>query len=334
MDGTRLAEWGEKLSELAGEQLGNDFPSAVTLKKSNVGVLLSLHVHSAAQPLKLIAEVAKDLSAVVKEDERERPRFTETLQQKTAPHFILPLLDELVLQLRGVKLSASATASAVMAQLTSLNLLCWAMRTLVELTRQYPKRFSLHAAALRQSRKFVDRMARLLPLLLSPKARARQQQQQREQTLQLLQSVQSVTRSLHVLLDNGKERAVSAIIRLEPAVKKSLDAFIFAVKHLSKQSGLEAAFQQGELPQRTMEGKIRAQHSRDSGDDDEDDEDGSGGSGDSEEEEEARPRAKRAKTLHQSRRRTLPARRGSDNDSGQRGGRRQPRRRGRDGSRT
>ena len=240
-----------QLSVLARGLLDVEWTKPSAPKKANLGRLVSLYVHHAPQPVQLVAELSDHVRRVCDDEDiaDDEERFRASLTKKTAPLFIGPLMDETLLLLRATLVKAQHRSEKYLQRLTSI---IGSMHSLLRCMRAFPTMSSLHSTALKAGRRLVDRCTKLLPSLAVYFKDAAWQE--RVQTV--MRAVQSVTRLMRQLLAHGKERQERAIIRITPAVVKSLDAFIFAVKAVLKAVGLTNVFTQGQLKHKGLDGEF------------------------------------------------------------------------------
>ena len=245
----------DPLSTLAGHLLSREWHHKCSLKKSNVGRLVALHLHHAPQPVQLLAQLSKHVLKVSateegedEEDDDDVGLFHATLGKKSAPLFIAPLLDEALQLLRATKASVQRSDRFLVRLLSIVQ----SVHDLAKCLRHFPTSSALHASALRTARLLLDRLTRLLPSI---------RPFYKDSALQgrvkpLLPSIQLVTRLFHAVCEHGKDRGVRSVIRLTPQWKKAADAFIFAVKSTLKEAGLQNIFTQGQLKNKKLDGGV------------------------------------------------------------------------------
>lgn len=104
---------------------------------------------------------------------------------------------------------------------------CSCFASLVELTRQHPKRGPVLAAALRQGGLYIDTFLRGLPA-----CRVLQRAGRGDAIYSCVTKMQKGTRILQIIANEAKARAATPLLAAAPATKRSLERFLFEMKAL------------------------------------------------------------------------------------------------------
>uniref|UniRef100_A0A8C7Y231 FA complementation group D2 n=1 Tax=Oryzias sinensis TaxID=183150 RepID=A0A8C7Y231_9TELE len=234
--------------------------------------LLTIYLEQVDDILKVVEEIAGEgISELLNVSKDESSASWPTLNRQTFLVFYKVLLAELEKAVRKIPAGKSSDDSEAQSEkLLTWNLAVRDFHILVNLVKVFDSRSVLNVC-LKYGRLFLESFLKLgMPLLDYSFKR------HKEDVQSLLKTFQLSTRQLHHMCGHSKIRQDTSLTNHVPALKKSLELFLYRVKAMLALNNCQEAFWMGNLKNRNLKGEeILSQRSQDS-DEDEDEEEGEG----------------------------------------------------------
>ncbi|KAM4740758.1 Fanconi anemia group D2 protein [Anableps anableps] len=233
--------------------------------------LLSIYLEHVDDVLKAVEEIAGDgITELINASKDESSASWPTLNRQTFLVFYKVLMAELEKAARRIpagKMSDNSEAQSE--KLLTWNLAVRDFHILVNLVKVFDSRPVLNVS-LKYGRLFLESFLKLgMPLLDYSFKR------HKEDVQSLLKTFQLSTRQLHHMCGHSKINQDTSLTNHVPAVKKSLELFVYRVKAMLTLNNCQEAFWMGNLKNRNLKGEeILSQRSQGSDDDDEVEEEG------------------------------------------------------------
>ncbi|XP_068598556.1 Fanconi anemia group D2 protein [Brachionichthys hirsutus] len=247
----------------AGEkERGNKFNEALHS-------LLRIYLEHVDDILKAVEEIAGEgIPELVSASKEESSSSWPTLSRQTFLVFYKVLMGELEKAARKIpayKISDNNEAQSE--KLLTWNLAVRDFLILVNLVKLFDSRAVLNVC-LKNGRLFLESFLKLgMPLLDNSFKR------HKEDVQSLLKTFQLSTRQLHHMCGHSKTRQDTSLTNHVPAIKKSLELFVYRVKAMLTLNNCQEAFWIGNLKNRNLKGEeILSQRSQESEDDEEEEE--------------------------------------------------------------
>ncbi|XP_005799947.3 Fanconi anemia group D2 protein [Xiphophorus maculatus] len=231
--------------------------------------LLSIYLEHVDDVLKAVEEIAGEgITELINTSKDESSASWPTLNRQTFLVFYKVLMAELEKAARRIpagKMSDSSEAQSE--KLLTWNLAVRDFHILVNLVKVFDSRPVLNVS-LKYGRLFLESFLKLgMPLLDYSFKR------HKEDVQSLLKTFQLSTRQLHHMCGHSKIHQDTSLTNHVPAVKKSLELFVYRVKAMLTLNNCQEAFWMGNLKNRNLKGEeILSQRSQGSDDDDEEEE--------------------------------------------------------------
>ncbi|XP_047202452.1 Fanconi anemia group D2 protein isoform X2 [Girardinichthys multiradiatus] len=231
--------------------------------------LLSIYLEHVDDVLKAVEEIAGEgITELINASKDESSASWPTLNRQTFLVFYKVLMAELEKAARRIpagKMSDSSEAQSE--KLLIWNLAVRDFHILVNLVKVFDSRPVLNVS-LKFGRLFLESFLKLgMPLLDYSFKR------HKEDVQSLLKTFQLSTRQLHHMCGHSKIHQDTSLTNHVPAVKKSLELFVYRVKAMLTLNNCQEAFWMGNLKNRNLKGEeILSQRSQGSDDDDEEEE--------------------------------------------------------------
>uniref|UniRef100_A0A3P9NXE1 FA complementation group D2 n=1 Tax=Poecilia reticulata TaxID=8081 RepID=A0A3P9NXE1_POERE len=231
--------------------------------------LLSIYLEHVDDILKAVEEIAGEgITELINASKDESSASWPTLNRQTFLVFYKVLMAELEKAARRIpagKMSDSSEAQSE--KLLTWNLAIRDFHILVNLVKVFDSRPVLNVS-LKYGRLFLESFLKLgMPLLDYSFKR------HKEDVQSLLKTFQLSTRQLHHMCGHSKIHQDTSLTNHVPAVKKSLELFVYRVKAMLTLNNCQEAFWMGNLKNRNLKGEeILSQRSQGSDDDDEEEE--------------------------------------------------------------
>ncbi|XP_036008013.1 Fanconi anemia group D2 protein [Fundulus heteroclitus] len=231
--------------------------------------LLSIYMEHVNDVLKSVEEIAGDgITELINASKDESSASWPTLNRQTFLVYYKVLMAELEKAARRIpagKMNDSSEAQSE--KLLTWNLAVRDFHILVNLVKVFDSRPVLNVS-LKYGRLFLESFLKLgMPLLDYSFKR------HKEDVQSLLKTFQLSTRQLHHMCGHSKMHQDTSLTNHVPAVKKSLELFVYRVKAMLTLNNCQEAFWMGNLKNRNLKGEeILSQRSQGSDDDDEEEE--------------------------------------------------------------
>ncbi|XP_015243810.1 PREDICTED: Fanconi anemia group D2 protein isoform X3 [Cyprinodon variegatus] len=228
--------------------------------------LLSIYLEHVDDVLKAVEEIAGEgITELINAAKDESSASWPTLSRQTFLVFYKVLMAELEKAVRRIppgKMSDNSEAQSE--KLLTWNLAVRDFHILVNLVKVFDSRPVLNVS-LKYGRLFLESFLKLgMPLLDYSFKR------HKEDVQSLLKTFQLSTRQLHHMCGHSKIHQDTSLTNHVPAVKKSLELFVYRVKAMLMLNNCQEAFWMGNLKNRNLKGEeILSQRSQGSDEDDE-----------------------------------------------------------------
>uniref|UniRef100_A0A3B3DFM1 FA complementation group D2 n=1 Tax=Oryzias melastigma TaxID=30732 RepID=A0A3B3DFM1_ORYME len=234
--------------------------------------LLTIYLEQVDDILKVVEEIAGEgITELLNVSKDESSASWPTLNRQTFLVFYKVMLAELEKAVRKIPAGKSSDDSEAQSE----KLLTWSLAVrdfhiLVNLVKVFDSRPVLNVC-LKYGRLFLESFLKLgMPLLDYSFKR------HKEDVQSLLKTFQLSTRQLHHMCGHSKIRQDTSLTNHVPALKKSLELFLYRVKVMLALNNCQEAFWMGNLKNRNLKGEeILSQRSQES-DEDEEEEEGQG----------------------------------------------------------
>ncbi|XP_041804452.1 Fanconi anemia group D2 protein isoform X1 [Chelmon rostratus] len=231
--------------------------------------LLSIYLEHANDVLKAVEEIAGEgIPELLNASKDESSASWPTLNRQTFLVFYKVLMAELEKASRKIPaFKISDNTEAQSEKLLTWNLAVRDFHILVNLVKVFDSRPVLNVC-LKYGRLFLESFLKLgMPLLDNSFKR------HKEDVQSLLKTFQLSTRQLHHMCGHSKIHQDTSLTNHVPALKKSLELFVYRVKAMLMLNNCHEAFWIGNLKNRNLKGEeILSQRSQESEDDDDDEE--------------------------------------------------------------
>uniref|UniRef100_A0A3B3UF77 FA complementation group D2 n=1 Tax=Poecilia latipinna TaxID=48699 RepID=A0A3B3UF77_9TELE len=231
--------------------------------------LLSIYLEHVDDVLKAVEEIAGEgITELINTSKDESSASWPTLNRQTFLVFYKVLMAELEKAARKIPAGKTSDSSEAQSEkLLTWNLAVRDFHILVNLVKVFDSRPVLNVS-LKYGRLFLESFLKLgMPLLDYSFKR------HKEDVQSLLKTFQLSTRQLHHMCGHSKIHQDTSLTNHVPAVKKSLELFVYRVKAMLTLNNCQEAFWMGNLKNRNLKGEeILSQRSQGSDDDDDDDE--------------------------------------------------------------
>uniref|UniRef100_A0A7N8YL18 FA complementation group D2 n=1 Tax=Mastacembelus armatus TaxID=205130 RepID=A0A7N8YL18_9TELE len=242
------------------KERGNKFNEALH-------TLLSVYLEHVDDVLKAVEEIAEEgISELLKVSKDESSASWPTLSRQTVLVFYKVMMAELEKAVRKIP-AGKINDSSESEKLLTWNLAVRDFHILVNLVKVFDSRPVLNVC-LKYGRLFLESFLKLgMPLLDFSFKR------HKEDVQSLLKTCQLSTRQLHYMCGHSKIHQDTSLTNHVPALKKSLELFVYRVKAMLLLNNCQEAFWMGNLKNRNLQGEeILSQRSQGSEDDDDDEE--------------------------------------------------------------
>ncbi|XP_027135659.1 Fanconi anemia group D2 protein isoform X1 [Larimichthys crocea] len=277
--GGNPAAYREQTASLAKRFLSQEWVTASGEKERGnkfneaLHTLLSIYLEHVDDVLKAVEEIAGEgIPELLNASKDESSASWPTLSRQTFLVFYKVLLAELEKAARKIPASKNSDSTEVSHQAQSEKLLTWNLAVrdfhiLVNLVKVFDSRPVL-SVCLKYGRHFLESFLKLgMPLLDNSFKR------HKEDVQSLLKTFQLSTRQLHHLCGHSKIHQDMSLTNHVPALKKSLELFVYRVKAMLTLNNCQEAFWIGNLKNRNLKGEeILSQRSQESEDDGEEEE--------------------------------------------------------------
>ncbi|XP_054640735.1 Fanconi anemia group D2 protein isoform X2 [Dunckerocampus dactyliophorus] len=231
--------------------------------------LLSIYLRNVDDVLKAVEEMANEgFPQIINASKDESSAAWPTLSRQTFLVFYKVLMTELEKSVRRIPAGKSSDGSEAQSEkLLTWNLAVRDFHILVNLVKVFDSRPVVNVC-LKYGRLFLESFLKLgMPLLDFSFKR------HKEDVQNLLKTFQLSTRQLHHMCGHSKIRQDTSLTNHVPAVKKSLELFVYRVKAMLTLHNCQGAFWMGNLKNRNLKGEeILSQRSQESEEEDEEDE--------------------------------------------------------------
>ncbi|XP_061778669.1 Fanconi anemia group D2 protein isoform X3 [Nerophis ophidion] len=226
------------------KQRGNKFNEALQ-------ALLSIYLRNVDDVLKAVEEITQEgFSQIINASKDESSAAWPTLSKHTFLVFYKVLMTELEKSVRRIPIGKSSDSSEAQSEkLLTWNLAVRDFHILVNLVKVFDSR-SVVNVCLKYGRLFLESFLKLgMPLLDFSFKR------HKEDVQNLLKTFQLSTRQLHHMCGHSKIRQDTSLTNHVPAVKKSLELFVYRVKAMLTLNNCQEAFWIGNLKNRNLKGE-------------------------------------------------------------------------------
>nr|XP_057911757.1 Fanconi anemia group D2 protein [Doryrhamphus excisus] len=228
--------------------------------------VLSIYLRNIDDVLKAVEEIANEgFPQIINASKDESSAAWPTLSRQTFLVFYKVLMTELEKSIRRIPSGKSSDSSEAQTEkLLTWNLAVRDFHILVNLVKVFDSRPVVNVC-LKYGRLFLETFLKLgMPLLdLSFK-------RHKEDVQNLLKTFQLSTRQLHHMCGHSKIHQDTSLTNHVPAVKKSLELFVYRVKAMLTLHNCQGAFWMGNLKNRNLKGEeILSQRSQESEEDEE-----------------------------------------------------------------
>ncbi|XP_070814866.1 Fanconi anemia group D2 protein [Chaetodon trifascialis] len=231
--------------------------------------LLSIYLEHVDDVLKAVEEIAgQGIPELLNASKDESSQSWPTLNRQTFLVFYKVLMAELEKAARKIPaFKISDNTEAQSEKLLTWNLAVRDFHILVNLVKVFDSRPVLNVC-LKYGRLFLESFLKLgMPLLDNSFKR------HKEDVQSLLKTFQLSTRQLHHMCGHSKIHQDTSLTNHVPALKKSLELFVYRVKAMLMLNNCQEAFWIGNLKNRNLKGEeILSQRSQENEDDDDDNE--------------------------------------------------------------
>uniref|UniRef100_I3KS20 FA complementation group D2 n=1 Tax=Oreochromis niloticus TaxID=8128 RepID=I3KS20_ORENI len=273
--GANPAAYREQTASLARRFLNQDWVTASGEKERGtkfneaLHTLLSIYLDHVDDILKAVEEIAAEgIPELLNASKDESSASWPTLSRQTFLVFYKVLMAELEKAVRKIPPSKmSDNTEAQSEKLLTWNLAVRDFHILVNLVKVFDSRPVLNVC-LKYGRLFLESFLKLgMPLLDYSFKR------HKEDVQSLLKTFQLSTRQLHHMCGHSKMHQDTSLTNHVPALKKSLELFVYRVKAMLTLNNCQEAFWLGNLKNRNLKGEeILSQRSQEDDDDEEEEE--------------------------------------------------------------
>uniref|UniRef100_A0A3P8R1D2 Uncharacterized protein n=1 Tax=Astatotilapia calliptera TaxID=8154 RepID=A0A3P8R1D2_ASTCA len=273
--GGNPAAYREQTASLARRFLNQDWVTASGEKERGtkfneaLHTLLSIYLEHVDDILKAVEEIAaQGIPELINASKDESSASWPTLSRQTFLVFYKVLMAELEKAVRKIPASKmSDNTEAQSEKLLTWNLAVRDFHILVNLVKVFDSRPVLNVC-LKYGRLFLESFLKLgMPLLDYSFKR------HKEDVQSLLKTFQLSTRQLHHMCGHSKMHQDTSLTNHVPALKKSLELFVYRVKAMLTLNNCQEAFWMGNLKNRNLKGEeILSQRSQEEDDDEEEEE--------------------------------------------------------------
>nr|XP_046239793.1 Fanconi anemia group D2 protein isoform X2 [Scatophagus argus] len=273
--GGNPAAYRELIASLAKHFLSQDWVTASGERERGnkfneaLHTLLSIYLEHVDDVLKAVEEIAGEgIRELLNTSKDERSASWPTLNRQTFLVFykvLMAELDKAAKKIPACKISDSTEVQSE--KLLTWNLAVRDFHILVNLVKVFDSRPVLNVC-LKYGRLFLESFLKLgMPLLDSSFKRHKADVQS------LLKTFQLSTRQLHHMCGHSKIHQDTSLTNHVPALKKSLELFVYRVKAMLMLNNCQEAFWMGNLKNRNLKGEeIISQRSQESAEEDDDQE--------------------------------------------------------------
>ncbi|XP_039972214.1 Fanconi anemia group D2 protein [Xiphias gladius] len=273
--GGNPATYSEQIASLAKRFLSQDWVTARGEKERGnkfnevLHTLLSIYLEHVDDVLKAVEEIAGEgIPELLNASKDESSASWPTLSRQTFLVFykvMMAELDKAVRRIPAGKISDNTEAQSE--KLLTWNLAVRDFHILVNLVKVFDSRPVLNVC-LKYGRLFLETFLKLgMPLLDYSFKR------HKEDVQSLLKTFQLSTRQLHHMCGHSKTHQDTSLTSHVPALKKSLELFVYRVKATLTLNNCQEAFWMGNLKNRNLKGEeILSQRSQGSDDEEEEEE--------------------------------------------------------------
>ncbi|XP_077458420.1 Fanconi anemia group D2 protein isoform X3 [Stigmatopora argus] len=273
--GSKVTSFREQIASLARDLLRQPWVTVSGEKQRGtkfneaLHALLSIYIEHVDDVLKAVEEIANEgFSQIVEATKDESSTSWPTLSKQTFLVFYKVLMAALEKSVRKIPPGKINDNSEVQSEkLLTWNLAVRDFHILVNLVKVFDTRPVLNVC-LKYGRLFLESFLKLgMPLLDYSFKR------HKEDVQNLLKTFQLSTRQLHHMCGHSKIHQDTSLTNHVPAVKKSLELFIYRVKAMLTLNNCQGAFWMGNLKNRNLKGEeILSQRSQESEEEDEEQE--------------------------------------------------------------
>ncbi|KAI4901467.1 hypothetical protein NFI96_014945, partial [Prochilodus magdalenae] len=228
--------------------------------------LLSIYLHHADDVLRAVEEIAAEgISELMNAAKDASSRSWPTLSRQTFLVYYKVMMAELEKSVRKLPPGKQTDSTEVQSEkLLTWNLAVRDFHVLINLVKVFDSRPVLNVC-LKYGRLFLESFLKLGMPLLDYSFK-----KHKEDVQSLLKTFQLSTRQLHHMCGHSKNRQDTSLTNHVPALKKSLEQFVYRVKAMLTLNQCQEAFWLGNLKNRDLKGEeILSQRSQESEDDDE-----------------------------------------------------------------
>ncbi|KAK7909665.1 hypothetical protein WMY93_014349 [Mugilogobius chulae] len=270
--GGHAAAYREQKASLARRFLNQEWVTATgerekgTKFNETLHSLLSLYLEHVEDVLKGVEEIAGEgISELINAGKDESSAAWPTLHRQTFLVFykvLLAVLEKSVRRIPAAKMDDNTEVQSE--KLLTWNLAVRDFQILVSLVKVFDSRPVLNVA-LKYGRLFLESFLKLCMPLLDYSFK-----KHKEDVQSLLKTFQLSTRQLHHMCGHSKIRQDMSLTNHVPALKKSLELFVYRVKAMLTLNNCQEAFWMGNLKNRNLKGEeILSQKPQDSDSDEE-----------------------------------------------------------------
>uniref|UniRef100_UPI0037E954F8 Fanconi anemia group D2 protein n=1 Tax=Semicossyphus pulcher TaxID=241346 RepID=UPI0037E954F8 len=230
--------------------------------------LLSIYLEHVDDVLKAVEEIAgKGITELINAAKDESSASWPTLNRQTFLVYYKVLMAELEKAAKKIPpFKTSDSTEAQSEKLLTWNLAVRDFHILVNLVKVFDSRLVLNVC-LKYGRLFLESFLKLgMPLLDNSFKR------HKEDVQSLLKTFQLSTRQLHHMCGHSKIQQDTSLTNHVPALKKSLELFVYRVKAMLMLNNCQEAFWIGNLKNRNLKGEEILSQMSQEGDDDDDEE--------------------------------------------------------------
>uniref|UniRef100_A0A3Q0T545 FA complementation group D2 n=1 Tax=Amphilophus citrinellus TaxID=61819 RepID=A0A3Q0T545_AMPCI len=273
--GGNPAAYREQTAVLAQRFLSQDWVTASGEKERGtkfneaLHTLLSIYLEHVDDVLKAVEEIAGEgIPELLNASKDESSASWPTLSRQTFLVFYKVLMAELEKAVRKIPAGKMSDTTEVQSEkLLTWNLAVRDFHILVNLVKVFDSRLVLNVC-LKYGRLFLESFLKLgMPLLDYSFKR------HKEDVQSLLKTFQLSTRQLHHMCGHSKIHQDTSLTNHVPALKKSLELFLYRVKAMLTLNNCQEAFWMGNLKNRNLKGEeILSQRSQEDDDEEEEEE--------------------------------------------------------------
>eukprot|EP00455_Lapot_gusevi_P043783 TRINITY_DN5377_c0_g1_i5.p1 TRINITY_DN5377_c0_g1~~TRINITY_DN5377_c0_g1_i5.p1 ORF type:complete len:318 (-),score=83.91 TRINITY_DN5377_c0_g1_i5:33-848(-) len=171
--------------------------------------------------------------------------FLATLNKTTFSYYFKPILEELIHTFVLLLDDDETPAENVLGGMSECSRI---FTNLISLSKRFPDNRMVLSCSIRQGRLFIEKIVKKMSFLEQNFRRCQ------DQVIEILRSIQTGTRIMQIICAHGKKICDTSISTNVPFVKRAMESFIYHVKAVFKNNGMLAAFYQGNLKNKSLDG--------------------------------------------------------------------------------